>query len=169
MAADQIAVTVVVNGAVCACRAAPDVTLADLLRDHLGLTGTHVACNNGICGSCTVIVDGEPVRACLMLAVQADGSTVATIEGLATVDQDGTRRLHPLQQAFVDHGAVQCGFCIPGMIMTAKALLDSTPRPTVEDIKHALEGNLCRCTGYVKIVEAVGAAAHTSGRDSHGH
>jgi carbon-monoxide dehydrogenase small subunit len=149
-------VSIMVNGTVYA-RELPDssLLLVDFLRDQLGLTGTHVACNNGICGSCTVLMDDEPVRACLLLAVQADGCQLLTIEGLASPGAE----LHPLQRAFADHGAVQCGFCIPGMIMAAKALLDRQPDPTTEAIKAALEGNLCRCTGYTKIVEAVAAAA----------
>jgi carbon-monoxide dehydrogenase small subunit len=133
--------------------------LVEFLREELDLIGTRVGCNNGICGSCTVLLDGEAVRACLLLAVQADGARVTTIEGLDTRDADGIRQLDPLQTAFVEHGAVQCGFCIPGMIMTSKGLLNQTPHPSREDIRAALEGNLCRCTGYVKIVEAVAAAA----------
>jgi len=131
----------------------PDVTLVEFLRAHLELTGTHVGCNNGICGSCTVLLNGEPVRACLLLAVQVDGASITTVEGL------GGRQLNPLQQAFVEYGAVQCGFCIPGMLVTATALLKSTPDATRAQIVTALEGNLCRCTGYVKIIEAVAAAS----------
>ena len=132
-----------------------NMLLAEFLRQECGLTGTHLGCHQGICGSCTVLVDGEPVKACLQLAVQAAGSSVTTIEGLAAAGG----ALHPIQAAFVEHGAVQCGFCIPGMIMTAKALLDATPRPTLEQIRSELANNLCRCTGYVKIVRAVQAAA----------
>ena len=124
--------------------------LVDFLREDLGLIGTHVGCNNGICGSCTVLLDGEAVRACLLLAVQADGARVTTIEGLAG---------DPLQSAFVEHGAVQCGFCIPGMIVAARGLLNEHPRADRDQIVATLEGNLCRCTGYVKIVQAVAAAA----------
>ena len=131
----------------------PDVTLVEFLRSHLELTGTHVGCNNGICGSCTVLLNGEAVRACLLLAVQVDGASITTVEGL------GGRQLNPLQQAFVEYGAVQCGFCIPGMLVTATALLKSTPDATRAQIVTALEGNLCRCTGYVKIIEAVAAAS----------
>jgi carbon-monoxide dehydrogenase small subunit len=153
------AVSITVNGTAYARELADaSLLLVDFLRGHLGLTGTHVGCNNGICGSCTILLDGEPVRACLLLAVQADGGHIGTIEGLALRGAE----LHPLQRAFVTHGAVQCGFCIPGMIMAAKALLDRQPRPTTEAIKAALEGNLCRCTGYTKIVEAVAAAAAES-------
>jgi carbon-monoxide dehydrogenase small subunit len=132
---------------------APGRLLVDFLRDDLGLTGTHIGCNNGICGSCTVLLDGEAVRSCLLLAVQADGASVTTIEGLL---------LDPLQQSFVERGAVQCGFCIPGMIVTARGLLNATPGAGTEEILRALEGNLCRCTGYVKIIDAVAAAARST-------
>jgi carbon-monoxide dehydrogenase small subunit len=131
----------------------PRCTLTDLLRDELGLTGTKQGCGLGECGSCTVLLDGEPVSSCLVLAVQADGHEITTIEGLALAD-----RLHPIQQAFVDHGAVQCGYCTPGMILSAKALLDRKRRPSEAEIRSALSGNLCRCTGYQKIVEAVSDA-----------
>jgi aerobic-type carbon monoxide dehydrogenase small subunit (CoxS/CutS family) len=136
---------------------ADDRLLCDFLRDDLGLFGTRVGCNEGVCGSCTVLVDGEQVRGCLMLAAQVDGCAVLTVEGLA----EGST-LHPLQRAFVEHGAVQCGFCTAGMLMTARALLDANPRPTEPEIRDALAGNLCRCTGYGKIVEAVLAAAESS-------
>jgi len=149
-----------VNEALIERDVASDVTLVEFVRNDLELTGTHVACNNGICGSCTVLLDGEAVRSCLLLAVQVDGSNVTTIEGIAS-GANATRRLAPLQQAFIECGAVQCGFCIPGMIVTATALLRAAPRAAREDIVAALEGNLCRCTGYVKIVEAVAAAAIT--------
>jgi carbon-monoxide dehydrogenase small subunit len=132
--------------------------LTAFLRDDLGLTGTHVGCGQGLCGCCTVLLDGRPVKACLVLAVQADGGRVTTIEGLARGD-----RLDPLQIAFVEAGAVQCGFCIPGMIMSARALLDEVPAPSDAEIREALANNLCRCTGYVKIVEAVRAAARGRG------
>jgi carbon-monoxide dehydrogenase small subunit len=130
------------------------LTLADFLRDTLDLTGTHLGCEHGVCGACTVLHRGEPVRACLLLAVQMDGEEIATVEGLA----DG-ERLHPIQQAFHDHHGLQCGFCTPGMLMTVKALLAETPDPTDAEIREALSGNLCRCTGYHFIVEAVRAAA----------
>jgi carbon-monoxide dehydrogenase small subunit len=131
----------------------PNKTLLDLLRYDLGLTGTKEGCDEGDCGACTVIVNGKVVTACLVLAVEADGATITTIEGLHKGDA-----LHPIQQAFVDSGAVQCGFCTPGMILTTKALLDEIPNPSEEDIKHYLEGNLCRCTGYTKILDAVNIA-----------
>jgi aerobic carbon-monoxide dehydrogenase small subunit len=131
-------------------------TLADFLRDDLDLTGTHVGCEHGVCGACTVLLAGEPVRSCLMLAVQADGARLTTVEGLA----DG-ERLHPLQQAFWDHHGLQCGFCTPGILLTAKALLEENPHPSDDEIREAISGNLCRCTGYHFIVEAIRAAATT--------
>ena len=129
-------------------------SLADFLRDDLDLTGTHVGCEHGVCGACTVLLEGEPVRSCLLLAIQTDGAQVTTVEGLA----DG-ERLHPLQQAFWDHNGLQCGFCTPGILLTAKALLDDNPRPTDSEIREAISGNLCRCTGYHFIVEAIRAAS----------
>ncbi len=125
-------------------------TLAELLRDQLGLTGTKVGCDRGECGSCTVLLNGRAVLSCLTLAVEADGQKVATVEGLA---RDG--KLGPLQEAFWDRGAAQCGFCTPGMLMSATALLEAKPKPTEAEVRQALSGNLCRCTGYKKIVEAV--------------
>jgi carbon-monoxide dehydrogenase small subunit len=128
-------------------------TLLHLLREELGLTGTKEGCGSGECGACTVIVDGKAVNSCLYLAPEIDGSDVVTIEGLAA--QDGT--LHPLQKSFIENCGIQCGFCSPGMIMSSKALLDENPRPTEDDIKHALAGNLCRCTGYVPIFQSIQA------------
>jgi carbon-monoxide dehydrogenase small subunit len=128
----------------------PNQTLVEVLRDQLGLTGTKVGCGEGDCGSCAVIIDGKPVTSCLVLAVEAEGKNIVTIEGLET-----GQGLHPLQQAFVDRGAIQCGFCIPGMILSAKGLLDQKPDPDVSEIRTAISGNLCRCTGYQKIVEAI--------------
>jgi aerobic carbon-monoxide dehydrogenase small subunit len=125
-------------------------TLLEVLRDQLGLTGTKNGCGAGECGACTVLLDGQPVNSCLTLAHEADGRDVLTIEGLA---RGGV--LHPIQEAFVEEGAIQCGFCTPGMVLTTKALLDRNPDPTREEILEGLRGNLCRCTGYVKIVEAV--------------
>jgi aerobic carbon-monoxide dehydrogenase small subunit len=132
----------------------PHQTLADVLRDELHLTGTKQSCSEGACGTCTVLLDGIPVRSCLLLAVDVEGKEITTIEGLA---QQG--RLHPVQEAFVEHYAIQCGFCTPGMILTAKALLDKNPHPTEEEIRTAISGNICRCTGYAKIVEAIKAAS----------
>ncbi len=129
---------------------APNKTLADMLRYDLGLTGTKKGCDSGDCGACTVILDGDAVNSCLVLAIQTDGSVVETIEGLA--NDEG---LHPLQQAFVEHGAIQCGYCSPGMIMSAKNLLDKNANPTDKEIRKGLSGNLCRCTGYQKIFEAI--------------
>lgn len=129
-------------------------SLADFLRKDLNLIGTKIACNSGHCGSCNVLVDGKLVRSCILPIIKADGKKVLTIEGLA-----GSDGLHPIQQAFIEAGAVQCGYCTPGMILTAKALLDRNPDPTEQEIKKAISGNLCRCTGYVKIVEAIQLAA----------
>jgi aerobic carbon-monoxide dehydrogenase small subunit len=129
-------------------------TLADFLRDELGLTGTHVGCEHGICGACTVLLDGTSVRSCLLLAVQTEGADVVTVEGLADGDE-----LHPLQQAFWDEHALQCGFCTPGFLLTAVELLRESPDPTEAEIREAIGGNLCRCTGYVNIVTAIGRAA----------
>jgi len=128
--------------------------LVDFLREDLGMTGTKKGCGVGECGACTVIIDGRAVNSCMVLAATVDGSSVTTIEGVSRGEQ-----LHRLQQSFIDHGAVQCGFCTPGMILSAKALLDSNPKPTEEEIKTALSGNLCRCTGYHKIVAAVTAVS----------
>jgi len=133
----------------------PRRTLADALRDDLALTGTHLGCEQGVCGACTVLLDGEPVRSCLMLAVQADGSSLTTVEGLAA----DTGELHPLQQAFADCHGLQCGFCTPGFLISALHLLTENPDPTREDIRAGLSGNICRCTGYVGIVDAVRQAA----------
>jgi len=143
-------VRVKVNGTIQMASVKPEMTLVDFLRDSLGLTGTKKGCDIGNCGACTVIMDGKPVNSCLILAVEADRKTILTIEGLA--DQS---RGHPLQKAFVEHGAIQCGFCTPGMILSAKALLDQNPNPSDEEIKEALAGNLCRCTGYAKILQSV--------------
>jgi len=139
-----------VNGEQVEAAVQPNQTLLQFLREDLGLTGTKHGCGLGDCGACTVILDNQPVNACLVLAVQARGAEVLTIEGLA---ENGT--LHPVQQAFVDKGAIQCGFCSPGMILSAKALLDRNPKPTEREIRTAISGNLCRCTGYQKIVEAI--------------
>ncbi len=130
-----------------------DMRLIDLLREKLGLTGVKEGCSEGECGACTVIMDGEVVNSCLVMAFQAEGSSILTIEGLG--DEEN---IHPIQQAFIDVGAVQCGYCTPGMILAAKALLDKNPNPTEEEIREAISGNLCRCTGYNKIVQAIDRA-----------
>jgi carbon-monoxide dehydrogenase small subunit len=146
--------TFVVNGLAREVIIEPHMLLIDVLRDGLGLTGTKYSCGAGDCGAFTVLIDGKPSFSCLTLAVTAKGKSILTIEGVA----DGNR-LHPIQQAFVDQGAIQCGFCTPGMILSAKALLDENQDPSRDEIKTALAGNLCRCTGYVKIVDAVETAA----------
>ena len=132
----------------------PSTTLLEVLRDQLDLTGTKHGCGIGQCGACTVLVDGKPILACLTLAMAVREKNILTIEGLSKMNI-----LHPIQKAFVDYGAIQCGFCTPGMIMAAKALLDKNPKPTREEVKIAVAGNLCRCTGYVKIIDAVLAAS----------
>ena len=147
-------VTMSVNGEMRSATVPPETTLLALLRDQFNLTGSKLGCDVGDCGACTVIVDGKAVNACLMLAAQADGRDVLTIEGLATLE-----RLHPVQKAFEDNASLQCGFCGPGVIMSAKALLDENPDPTPAQIREALAGNLCRCTGYTKMIEAVQDAA----------
>jgi aerobic carbon-monoxide dehydrogenase small subunit len=126
------------------------MTLADFLRDELNLTGTHLGCEHGICGACTVLLHGEAVRSCLMLAVQADGAQLMTVEGLAQGET-----LHPLQQAFHEHHALQCGFCTPGFLMTAYAFLNETPTPSADQVREAVSGNICRCTGYAPIIQAI--------------
>lgn len=146
--------TLTVNGDAVEVAADTRDMLLDLLRERLGLTGTKDGCGNGNCGACTVLLDGQPVNACIVLAAEAEGRTVVTIEGLAKSDM-----LSPLQQAMIDGGGTQCGFCTPGIIVSAQALLDRNPKPTHDEIRLALAGNLCRCTGYDKIVNAVAAAA----------
>jgi len=153
----QIKLTV--NGRSYELSVPPWETLLKVIREDLGLTGTKEGCGLGECGACTVIMDGKVVNSCLVLAVEADGKKLTTIEGLA--DRD---KLHPVQQAFVDQGGLQCGFCTPGMIMSAKALLDEKSAPTEEEIRRGIAGNMCRCTGYTKIIESITAAAKNMGK-----
>jgi carbon-monoxide dehydrogenase small subunit len=144
------ALTMKLNGEEVTVQVKPSATLVEVLRDQLELTGTKVACGEGECGACTVLLDGVPVNSCLVPALKAQGREVMTVEGLAPLGE-----LHPLQKAFVEHGAVQCGYCTPGMLMSAKAFLDHNPNPTEDEVRVAISGNLCRCTGYAKIVEAI--------------
>lgn len=150
---DQVRIEV--NGEWKEASVEPETTLLELLRDIWGLTGTKRGCDEGDCGACTVLLDGQPVNSCLILALRVNGRQVTTIEGLGEVEH-----LHPLQTAFVQYGALQCGFCGPGILLSAKALLDSNPHPTRTEIQQALSGNICRCTGYSKIIEAVLSASH---------
>jgi carbon-monoxide dehydrogenase small subunit len=147
-------ITITINGALERLDVPSNMTLLQMLRDKLALTGTKNGCEAGECGACTVLLDGEPVNSCMTLAVECDGRKVLTIEGVAPEGE-----LNPVQQAFVDHNAVQCGFCTPGMVLSAAALLQRNPNPTEDEIKEALVGNLCRCTGYVRIVQAIQDAA----------
>ncbi len=151
----RIPITVRVNGVTYEREVEPRLLLSDFIRHDLGLTGTHVGCEHGVCGACTILFDGQPVRSCLLFAVQADGHNILTIEGLAP-DPD---HLHPIQEAFQDAHALQCGFCTPGFVMTLKPFLEENPEPTDEEIREAISGNLCRCTGYDHIVDAVHLAA----------
>ena len=151
-------ITLTVNGQPRELAVEPHWTLLETVREQLGLTGSKEGCGTGDCGACSMIVDGRLITSCLMLAPEADGSEVQTIEGLARNGE-----LHPVQQAFIDSGGVQCGFCTPGMILASKALLERNPRPSLEDVRLGLAGNLCRCTGYAKIYEAVLAAAERIG------
>jgi len=152
----RVEITLRVNGEEYELEIEPHRTLVEVLREQLGYTGAKKSCNEGECGACTVIMDGKPVASCLVLALDAHGKEIVTIEGLAKGEQ-----LHPLQVAFVRHGGIQCGFCTPGMIMSAKALLDQNPMPNAAEVRRAISGNLCRCTGYQQIVDAVLAAAET--------
>ena len=147
-------ISVNVNGEVITAAVPSRKLLSDFLRDEAGLTGVRVSCEHGVCGACTILVDGRTARACLMLAAQADGSEVRTVESLA---RDG--QLHPIQQAFWDHHGLQCGYCTPGMLISAYELLSRNPDPTEQDVREAISGNICRCTGYVHIVRAILAAA----------
>ena len=155
---DLFNVTVTVNGTQYERTVEPRLLLSDFLRHDLGLTGTHVGCEHGVCGACTVLFDGEPVRSCLLFAVQADGHEILTIEGLGTMDD-----LHPLQEAFREAHGVQCGFCTPGFLMTLVPFLEENPHPSESEIREAISGNLCRCTGYQHIVDAVQLAAEKMG------
>ena len=143
-----------VNGTVYERTVAVRMTLADFLREELNLTGTHLGCEHGVCGACTILYNGAAVRSCLMLAVQADGAELMTVEGLASGET-----LHPLQQAFQEHHALQCGFCTPGFLMTAYAFLQETPHPSADEVREAIAGNICRCTGYAPIIQAIVAAS----------
>ncbi len=147
-------ITVTVNGKIYERSVEPRMTLVDLLRDELALTGTHVGCEHGVCGACTILMNGEAIRSCLTLAVQADGRQLMTIEGLARPEE-----LHPLQKAFQERHALQCGFCTPGFLMTAYAFLEETPAPTEAQVREAISGNICRCTGYLPIIQAILEAA----------
>ena len=147
------AIALTVNGRRCAATVESRKSLADFLREDAGYTGVHLGCEHGVCGACTVIVDGAALRSCLMLAAEAEGKTVETIEGMAGEE------LHPLQRQFIEHAALQCGFCTPGILVAAKALLERNPNPTDTEIRYWLAGNLCRCTGYDKIIRAVQDAA----------
>jgi carbon-monoxide dehydrogenase small subunit len=158
----QRTITVTVNGHTYARSVEVRRTLADFLRDDLALTGTHLGCEHGVCGACTILFNEEAVRSCLLLAVQADGATLMTVEGLAQGD-----RLHPLQQAFQEHHALQCGFCTPGFLMTAYAFLQETPAPTPAQVREAISGNLCRCTGYLPIIQAILHAAAQGSAPAH--
>ena len=162
MLEELVSVSTVVNGKNYKRTIEPRLLLSDFIRHELGLTGTHVGCEHGVCGACTILVDGKPVRACLMFTPQADGHEIETVEGLAAKNGD----LHPLQEAFRDKHGLQCGFCTPGILMTMKAFIAEHPAATEEDIREALAGNLCRCTGYQNIVEAVRLAVSRLGGSS---
>ncbi|MGM0471036.1 MAG: (2Fe-2S)-binding protein [Bacillota bacterium] len=155
---DKVSITLTVNGNQYSLEVDPDLRLVDLLREELGLTGTKEGCGEGECGACNVIMNGATVQSCMVPVVRADGSEIETIEGVGSGDD-----LHPLQEAFIEYGAVQCGFCTPGMIITAKNFLDRNPSPTEEEIRQAISRNICRCTGYTKIVEAIKSVADKEG------
>jgi carbon-monoxide dehydrogenase small subunit len=162
--AKKVLVRACINGEQLEFRCEPRQSLLEVLREELGLTGTKEGCNNGNCGACNVILDGVLVNSCLVLAVEVEGHSVTTIEGIAPAGD-----LHPLQRAFLQHAALQCGFCTPGFIVAARALLDQNPHPTEHEVRRWLAGNLCRCTGYDKIVHAVQAVAHESEESGNGH
>ena len=151
----NIVINTTINGKKMNASAEPSTSLLEFLRDTLEMKGTKLCCNTGECGACTVIYNGKPINSCVTLAADANGANITTIEGLADSD-----KLHPVQQAFIDTGAVQCGYCTPGYIMSVKALLDRTTQPTTQDIEEAVSGNICRCTGYAKIVDAIQLAAN---------
>jgi len=155
-------VALTVNGSAREAEAEPRTTLLDFLRDHLGLTGTHMGCEHGVCGACSVLLDGQPVRACLMFAPQAAGHEITTVEGLCK--PDGSPGI--LQESFQEEHGMQCGYCTPGMLISASALLSANPTPTREDIREAISANLCRCTGYVQIVESIATAAERLRKES---
>jgi carbon-monoxide dehydrogenase small subunit len=161
-AGDRRDITLTVNGQTYRARSEARMTLADFLRDELGLTGTHLGCEHGVCGACTVLMDGRTVRSCLLFAVQAQGHALTTVEGLAADDE----ALHPIQQAFHETHGLQCGFCTPGFLLTVVEMLEANPDPTEEDVKTWLSGNLCRCTGYQNIVHAVLVAASRARREA---
>ncbi|HWR06074.1 (2Fe-2S)-binding protein [Sporomusa sp.] len=150
------AIAFTLNGQKTEIAVEPNLLLVDMLRNRLGLTGTKIGCGEGDCGACTVLIDGKTVNSCLILALQIEGHEVLTVEGLGTYD-----KLHPLQAAFIDEGAVQCGFCTPGMLLSAKSLLDDNPKPTRQQIAKHISGNLCRCTGYAKIINAIEKVANS--------
>jgi aerobic carbon-monoxide dehydrogenase small subunit len=154
----NVEISCIINGKEIKTSVQPELLLVDFLRDNLGLTGTKRGCGVGECGACTIIMDGRTVASCIVPAAAADGAEILTVEGLSDGD-----KLHVLQRAFIDHGAVQCGFCTPGMLLSAKALLDTNPTPTREEIRVAISGNACRCTGYSKIVDAVESVAKQGG------
>jgi carbon-monoxide dehydrogenase small subunit len=156
MSNTKIDVSLKVNGKVYERRIPTRMLLSDFLRNELNLTGTHVSCEHGVCGSCNIMLDGKTARSCLTFAVQAEGAEIRTVESMGTIDN-----MHPLQQAFWEKHGLQCGFCTPGMLMTAQELLNANPNPTREDVAEAISGNLCRCTGYQTIIDAVMSAAET--------
>ncbi|MFK7805302.1 MAG: (2Fe-2S)-binding protein [Anaerolineae bacterium] len=155
---EKIEITTTINGSEITKSVEPRLLLTDFIRHDIGLTGTHVGCEHGVCGACTILLNGDPVRACLMLAVQANGQSLETVESLGTPDN-----MHPLQTAFHEAHALQCGYCTPGILMTLKPWIEENPNPTEHEIREALSGNLCRCTGYQHIVDAVKAVTAQSG------
>jgi len=157
----HVEITLKVNGIKYAVDVKPQRTLVEVLRETLGLTGTKKSCNEGECGACTVLMDGKPVASCLALAIDAQGKEILTIEGLSEGEN-----LHPIQEAFLKHGGIQCGFCTPGMVMSAKAFLDEHPKPTQTEVRQAISGNLCRCTGYQQIVDSIMAGSKMMKRES---